>query len=239
MDLYFVVDKVEYYVGKDHTHIRRVIDNEKPTSQRAVALAYLRNIGIEISKEKVNTHTAIRYVVKNLLQKETNESPSQPKKVKRTFRHSAGFGKRIEYYIIGLMLKEGLDVYVPMVDDDSIDAVIRKEDGSYIEIQIKARSKTVVSGDAALFAALKHNENRVNHDKYYYVFYSERLDKIWILSGDEFVKEAVQNKTGKNKGKRSLWFNGKRKGVEYAKEKYDRYLSNDFKRFKLKGVKSI
>ena len=40
------------------------------------------------------------------------------------FRHSAGFGKRIEYWIIGRMLKEGLDVYVPLVDDDAIDAVI-------------------------------------------------------------------------------------------------------------------
>ena len=30
-----------------------------------------------------------------------------------TFRHSAGFGKRIEYWIIGRMLKEGIDVYVP------------------------------------------------------------------------------------------------------------------------------
>jgi len=29
-----------------------------------------------------------------------------------SFRHSAGFGKRMEYWIIGRMLKEGLDVYV-------------------------------------------------------------------------------------------------------------------------------
>ena len=33
----------------------------------------------------------------------------------KTFRHSAGFGKRIEFWIIGRMLKEGLDVYVPLV----------------------------------------------------------------------------------------------------------------------------
>ena len=38
-----------------------------------------------------------------------------------SFRHSAAFGKRIEYYIVGLMLKQGLDVYLPMVDDDAID----------------------------------------------------------------------------------------------------------------------
>ena len=57
--------------------------------------------------------------------------------MKKTFRHSAGFGKRIEYWVIGLMLKEGIDVYVPLVDDDAIDAVIKKPDGTFIEIQIK------------------------------------------------------------------------------------------------------
>jgi len=33
-----------------------------------------------------------------------------PENTTRTFRHSAGFGKRIEYWIIGRMLKEGMDV---------------------------------------------------------------------------------------------------------------------------------
>ncbi len=28
----------------------------------------------------------------------------------QTYRHSAGFGKRIEFWVIGLMLKEGMDV---------------------------------------------------------------------------------------------------------------------------------
>ena len=83
-----------------------------------------------------------------------------------TFRHSAGFGKRMEYYLIGLMLKEGLDCYVPLVDDDGIDVVIRKSDGTYIEIQIKARSKEVADGDAALFAALIHE----HRDNYNYLF---------------------------------------------------------------------
>ena len=75
-----------------------------------------------------------------------------------TFRHSAGFGKRIEYYIIGLMLKEGLDCYVPLVDDDGIDCVIRQDNGHFIEVQIKARSNDVKMGDAALFAALEHEK---------------------------------------------------------------------------------
>lgn len=76
----------------------------------------------------------------------------------KTFRNSAAFGKRIEYWIIGNMLKEGLDVYIPLVDDHAVDAIVKRHDGSTALIQIKARSKTVVPGDAALFAAIPHEE---------------------------------------------------------------------------------
>jgi predicted helicase len=160
-----------------------------------------------------------------LLQKE--------KKIKK-FRHTAGFGKRIEHWIIGKMLKEGLDVYVPIVDDYGIDAVIRKSNGSFVEIQIKARSNDVLFGDIGLFAGITH-EKRKN---YFFVFYAERIDKMWIMSSEEFIKEANQNKAGKNKGKRSIWLNGIKKDivsekrVEYPKAKFVKYLSKNFNRFK-------
>ena len=145
-----------------------------------------------------------------------------------SYRHAAAFGKRIEYYIIGLMLKEGLDVYMPLVDDDAIDAVIKKPNGSFVEVQIKARSKDVMFGDAALFAALKH-EYRPN---YWFVFYSERMDKTWILSSKEFIKESNQNKRGKNIGMRSIWFNGKNTNEqkEHVKPQFEKYLANNFNR---------
>ncbi len=60
--------------------------------------------------------------------------------MEKSYRHSAGFGRRIEYWLIGRMLREGLDVYVPLVDDFGIDAVVRKRDNQFIEDQIKARS---------------------------------------------------------------------------------------------------
>lgn len=149
------------------------------------------------------------------------------------FRHSAGFGKRMEYYLIGLMLKEGLDCYVPLVDDDGIDVVVRKEDGSFIEIQIKARSNDVKKGDAALFAAMTHSER----DNYYFVFYSERMETMWILSSQEYLNECTTNKTGKNIGKRSIWFNGTKtntatgKKLEYTKPQFEKYVAKDFSRF--------
>jgi hypothetical protein len=148
----------------------------------------------------------------------------------RKFRHNAGFGKRMEYYVLGLMLKEGIDLYVPLVDDFGIDTIIRKPDGTFIELQIKARSNEVIFGDAALFAAITH-EIRPN---YYFLFYSSRLNLTWVMSSEEFCKESVLNKTGKNMGKRSIWFNGKStvKQTEHAHARFDKYLDTDFSRFK-------
>jgi hypothetical protein len=149
-----------------------------------------------------------------------------------TFRHSAGFGKRIEYWVVGLMLKQGLDVYLPLVDDDAIDAVVKRPDGSFVEVQIKARSHTVKLGDGALFAAITHEPRR----NYYFLLYSERHDTMWLLSSEEFITESVQNKTGINAGKCSLWLNGtrmnKETGVraEYIKDRYKKYCTTDFAR---------
>lgn len=149
-----------------------------------------------------------------------------------TFRHSAGFGKRIEYWIVGLMLKEGLDVYLPLVDDDSIDAVVRRDDETFSTVQIKARSATCVFGNGALFAGITHEPR----DNYWFVFYSERMDKIWIMTSAEFIAEASQNRSGKNAGKRTIWFNGRKTDrstgmkFEYCKELYEKYLARDFSR---------
>lgn len=149
------------------------------------------------------------------------------------FRHTAGFGKRMEYSIIGKMLMEGLDCYVPLVDDHGVDCVIKKEDGTFIEIQIKARSNEVNDGDAALFSAISH-EHREN---FYFVFYSERMDMMWILSSKEFLDECYTNTNGKNKGKHVIWFNGNKKDPstgekrEYCKEQFERYVCKDFARF--------
>jgi hypothetical protein len=148
------------------------------------------------------------------------------------FRHSAGFGKRIEYWIVGQMLKEGLDVYLPIVDDDAIDAVIRKPDGTFTTVQIKARSRDAKFGNAALFAAIHHEERQ----NYWFVFYSERMDMTWIMNSHEFVKEGNQNQSGKNKGKWNLWLNGKKKDnstrqtLEYCKKQFEKYIAKDFSR---------
>ena len=150
-----------------------------------------------------------------------------------SFRSLAGFGKRMEYKLVGDMLMEGLDCYMPLVDDHGVDCVIKREDGTFIEIQIKARSKTVTEGDAALFAGIDHQQK----DNFYFVFYSERLETMWIMSSKEFLNECSTNKQGKNAGKHSIWFNGnktnKETGLkeEYCYPRFERYIANNFDRF--------
>lgn len=84
----------------------------------------------------------------------------------------------------------------------------------------------MVDGDAALFAAIPH-ELRAN---YWFVFYSERLDTTFIMTSQELIEHAVQNKTGKNKGLRAIWFNGRKKGKEYVKPQFEKFIAHDFKR---------
>lgn len=130
------------------------------------------------------------------------------------------------------MLKEGLDVYIPLVDDNAIDAVIRRPNGQFVEVQIKARSEECAPGDGALFAAIPHE---LRHN-YWFVFYSERMGKMWIMTSEEFIREAVQNKTGKNAGKRTIWFNGKRRnkttGIfdEHVYPRFEKYVATSFDR---------
>ena len=150
-----------------------------------------------------------------------------------SFRSSAGFGKRMEYKLVGDMLMEGLDCYLPLVDDHGVDCVIKKEDGTFIEVQIKARSKNVAEGSAALFSVDEHNYQ----ENFYFVFYSERLKTMWIMSSEEFLSQCKTNKTGKNAGRRSIWFNGnktnKETGIkeEYCYPRFEKYIAKDFSRF--------
>jgi len=79
-----------------------------------------------------------------------------------TNKKSTEFGKQMEYWIISLMLKEGLEIYTPFVDDDAIDLIIKKSNGTFIEIQIKARSKTVAIGHGARFEMSYHKKRKIN-----------------------------------------------------------------------------
>ena len=100
----------------------------------------------------------------------------------------------MEYNIIGELLIEGLDVYTPLVDDHGVDAIIKKADGTFIELQIKARSND--AKNTGTFANIKVDAqlNDNNNEKFYYIFRSEKLQKTWILSFKEFIDNSRENR---------------------------------------------
>ena len=106
------------------------------------------------------------------------------------YRDAKAFGTHIEHWVAGKILDEGLDVYLPMIDYRGVDLVVRRKNGTYIEIQVKARKK------GAGIDGLKHTLR----ENYYFVFYSKELDTFWLLSSEEFLKESKL--TMPNKGKK-------------------------------------
>ena len=224
------------------SHLKRVeshygnLDEHFSSDGLAAILEGLSTDGTRIVKHGISIRSAepenVTHSLKSAVTKYLHFCLANPP-TEKSFRHNASFGKRMEFWVIGEMLRHNLDVYIPLVDDRGVDAVIRRSDGSFIEVQIKARSKDVTIGDAALFAAIPHEEERSN---YWFVFHSARLNKTWIMSSKEFIAEANQNKKGNNIGKRSIWFNGYKtdkatgKRVEYAYERFEKYVCNDFSR---------
>ncbi len=120
------------------------------------------------------------------------------------FRSSASFGKRQEYIAVAELLRRDFDVYMTLVDDQQIDCVIRLEDGGkprYLDVQIKARSKT--AGQASTFSAMEIRHPRPN---FWFIFYSEVCQTYWVVPSLRLIRLANQNKGGKNAGKYSVRF---------------------------------
>ena len=49
-------------------------------------------------------------------------------------------GKAVEYLIISELLKNNFDVYIPVVDIEGIDLIIKNKEGAYVEVQVKSRT---------------------------------------------------------------------------------------------------
>ena len=145
-----------------------------------------------------------------------------------SFRDSASFGKRQEFVAIAELLRRGFDVYLTLVDDKQIDCLVRREVKGkpvYLDIQIKARSKRCNLQNAGGFAGLKVLKPRAN---FFFLFYSERLDTYWVLPSTKLVREASQNKTGRNKGLYTLYLASlsRKTGKVTPRPKFEKYRNN-------------
>ena len=142
---------------------------------------------------------------------------------KGQFRNRASFGKRQEYVIISELLKQGFDVYIPLVDDQQIDCIVRRGKNDYIDIQIKARSANCKPYDAGRFAAMNIPEPR---DNYYFILYSEQAGCYWVFPSLKLVELASRNKQGGNIGKYHINLTGLENKQAYPLSKFDEFKNN-------------
>ena len=122
------------------------------------------------------------------------------------YRNSASFGKSIELIVFDKLLRRGFEVYLPLVDDQEIDCVVRREVSGkpvYLDIQIKARSKECKPRGSGSFSYLKVRKPRPN---FFYIFYVGHADCYWVMPSTELIKQANKVKTGKHKGEYKIDF---------------------------------
>jgi hypothetical protein len=131
------------------------------------------------------------------------------------YRDTASFGRRQEYSVIAELLKRSFDVYMTLVDDQGIDCVIRLDGKRYLDVQIKARSKEAKQWN--FFAAMSFDVR----DNFYFIFYTEKNNNLWIIPSKDVKELGIENKSGKNAGKISLTLPKTESGDKASKfEKY-------------------
>ena len=144
------------------------------------------------------------------------------------YRHTASFGKRQEFVAIAELLRRGFDVYMPLVDDQQIDCVIRQDTEKgpvYQDVQIKARPKDCDLKNFGRFAGMRISDPRSN---YFFIFYSESVNSYWVIPSLDLVRVASRNRSGENKGKYTIVLAtySKKTGETKPRPVFDKYRGN-------------
>ena len=102
-------------------------------------------------------------------------------------------GKQAEFLVFGKLIEKGAELYLPVIDT-GIDAIIRKKDGKYLEIQVKSTQRGW-SFDLWGLDQLRPTEKRfivcVDMSKQE----SEGKPKVWIFPSEIFKEYALPLRT--------------------------------------------
>lgn len=123
-------------------------------------------------------------------------------------------GKLGEQLVIAELLKRGLDVYLPIVDIHGIDAIIRTDQGKYLDIQIKTRKKITRNLELIDVRKLKARKNLFIIA---YFLRDRKQGTIWVFPSKVFKENAYYFK---KRDKYRLILTRKKK------EKLAQYLKN-------------
>lgn len=100
-------------------------------------------------------------------------------------------GKRGEYKVIGKLMEKGFLVYVPVVDVEGVDCIVKNRNGRLIQIQIKTRNKN--EEDIAKNFVVK---NLKEHRDFFICCYFINTDDLWVIPSFVFRKESIANAKG-------------------------------------------
>lgn len=104
-------------------------------------------------------------------------------------------GKLAEFLVFGELIRQGgADLYLPVVDVKGIDAILRRKDGTCIEIQVKSTQEEDQAGYFNVYDLEQHPA-----DKFFIICVdmNEKRSKvkgtpnIWVLSAKDFKEHMV------------------------------------------------
>lgn len=100
-------------------------------------------------------------------------------------------GKLGELYVFTKLIEKGAMPFLPIADIKGVDAVVRKQDGTYVEVQIKA---TWPPEQAGYFNV----HNLVERDSLFIVGLIMGIEppEGWIVPSKEFVRHATLREKG-------------------------------------------
>jgi len=135
-------------------------------------------------------------------------------------------GKIGELAVFGELLKRGVIPYVPLVDIKGIDAIIRKDDGRLLEIQVKSTYSKEMQGSFNV-------DDLVAKSDFFIIGVIGEGDmpekyEYWVFPSEVFLKNAQQiphPDKGYTTYRLDLWY-GKRKEGAYLKETLREFCNN-------------
>ncbi len=97
-------------------------------------------------------------------------------------------GKSAEFFVFSKLMRKGVDLYLPVIDI-GVDAILRKGDGKYLEIQIKS---TEEDEQAGCFNA--DDLDYYDEERYFIVCVdlSRKPPETWILPCGVFKEYATK-----------------------------------------------
>jgi len=131
-------------------------------------------------------------------------------------------GKGAELIVFGKLIRRGVDLYIPIVDI-GIDAIIKKKDGTYLQIQVKS---TEADEQAGWFNVWDLERYEGKGLFIVCVDMSKEPPEIWILPSEVFMDYANVSKSKEGWYKYTLGIDSKdtKHGNELRRNLLKEYL---------------